>query len=132
MARPSHLSYWYLILPTVTSVLILPPVLQLPPFLPAGLENPNAFQFLMAFPFYVGLVSAPGYIYAWLGHYDPQTLGRKTRLWVHASLVGAAVASLVGGLLSIFTVIVAPFALGSLVASIKLVIQFQRGGKTVT
>jgi len=126
MSKSKHLSYWYLVPPILTLLLLLPMILELPPFMPEKIENPNLFQMLITLPFYLGLLAAPGYIYVWLGNYNSQKLGSGHRLWVFASLIIAIVASLVGGLLSVFTVIVAPFAFGSLLTSIMLLLKIRR------
>ncbi len=126
MTRQQHLSYWYLIPPILTFLLILPPILELPPFLPKGTTNPNLVQWLIVLPFYAGLLAAPGYVYAWAGHVDPRSLSTSTRCWVAASLVLVALASLAGTFLSLLTVIVAPFALWSFIMAIKLLRRFSR------
>ena len=127
MPKSQRLSFWYVIPPTITLILILPPISELPPFLSKGTENPNISQALLALPFYLGLTAAPGYIYAWLGNYNSKSLRRGVRLWVYVSLIIAVVASFVGGLLSILTVIVAPFAFWSFIMVVKLLLKFHGG-----
>ena len=120
-----RLSYWYIIPPIATLVLILPPISELPPFLPKGTTNPNMVQWLIAVPFYVGLLAAPGYLYAWTGHNSRRALKGWKQRWIEGSLLMATAASLVGGFLSIPTVIVAPFAFWSFVMSVKLLWRFK-------
>ncbi len=125
-SKPQHLSYWYLIPPLLTLLLILPPILSLPPFLPKGTTNPNIVQWLIVLPFYGGVLAAPGYVYAWAGHVDSRPLSTSTRCWVAVSLVLAVLASLAGTFLSLLTVIVAPFAFWSFIMAIKLLRRFAR------
>ena len=121
--RTAHLSWWYLVAPSLTMVLILPPVLDMPPLGPPPL-NPNWLQIFMVTPWYLGLAAAPGYIYAWAGHYSPRRLSTWTYLWVAASLWTAVISSFWGALFSILTVIVAPFAIWSCVLSVLLLKRF--------
>ena len=108
----------------MTLVLILPPILDSWPVRRDAL-NFNLFQILIVLPFYFGLAAAPGYIYAWAGHYNSWSLGKWVRRWVYLSLVVAVVSSLVGGILSILTVIVAPFAFWSFFMALQLLRQFR-------
>ena len=126
MWQTKHLSYWYIIPPVLTFILVLPLVSSLPPLATKGIENPNLFQFLIVVPFYFGLAAAPGYFYAWAGQRNAQKVGPTVRMWIRVSLIVAVVSSLAGGILSLATVIVAPFAFGSLIAAVKLWIRFQR------
>ena len=126
MDNSKHLSYGYLIAPLITLLLVLPPISELPPFLPEATHNPNLFQVLLVVPFYLGLMAAPGYIYAWLkkGNIGPKRSWQYR--WAQISLFGAIIASMIGAVWSIPTVIIVPFALWSLVVAIKLLQLFRR------
>ena len=122
MEANRRLSYWYVAPPLLTFVLILPPIPGLPPFHRAD----NWFQVLIVLPFYFGLVAAPGYLYAWRDVNAIQHLGRGKRFWIEISLIIAIAASFAGTLLSILTVIVAPFALWSFIMALKLFMRLRR------
>jgi len=85
-----QLSIWYLVFPFLALVTVLPVVLNLPPV--TWPENLNTFQFIIAAPFWLGMVAAPGYVYTWCGHHSRAVLPTRQRLWVCSSLVAALIA----------------------------------------
>ena len=122
-----RLSFWYVIPPLATLVLLLPPVSELPPFWPKGsLNQPGIGSWMAVLPFYVGLCAAPGYLYAWAGNYSRSSLKPWVRNWVEISIVLAILSSLVGGVFSVLTVIVAPFAFWSGVMAVRLWRRFRK------
>jgi hypothetical protein len=116
-----RLSIWYVVFPAVTMLLVWPHVRELPPLLIT--KNFNLYEVLIALPFWVGLVAAPGYLYAWSGQYVANAARRSVRLWVGASLLAALVASL-GGFVSVLAVMPMPFDVGSIVCSALMVWRF--------
>ena len=110
-----RLSGWYLVPPLATLVLIWPMVEGLPPL--KSSSNFNALQIIIVLPFYLGLAAAPGWLYAWAGHYDRSGLSSGQRWWVGGSLWAALLAS-VGGLTTILAVVPFPAVVGSLVVSL--------------
>ena len=117
--RDKRLSYWYLVWPTLTAILISPAILEMVPMVSVQhVQNFNIYQVILVAPFYLGLISAPGYIFAWAC--DTPYQSEWGRRWVHWSLIAAMVSSFFGFIFTILTVIVAPFALLSLIFSIKL------------
>ena len=121
MSNRLRLSYWYVVAPAVTMLLVWPPVSELPPL--RITENFNVFQVLIALPFWVGLAAAPGYLYAWSGQYDRDRASWSVRLWVGASLI-AAFAATVGGLISALAVIPLPFDIASIVCAGLMIRRF--------
>src|SRR3989338_2807187 len=106
-----RLSIWYIIPLILTFILILPPILSLPPFWPKNsINKPGLAQWLMVAPFYLGLLAFPGYYYAWNGHYKGSSISGWKKRWIQGSLIAGVLASLIGGIMSILTVVVAPFA----------------------
>lgn len=116
----NRLSIWYIVPLALTFILILPPILELPPFLPKGTTNPNIGQWLIVLPFYFGLLASPGYLYAWSGFHSRKRIKGWKKRWVELSLILGILCSFGGGLLSILTVIVAPFAFWSFIMVTKL------------
>ena len=121
-----RLSIWYLVPLILTFILILPPILSLPPFWPKdSINQPGIFAWLIVLPFYLGLVSAPGYLYAWSGFHSGRKVKGWKKSWIELSLALGILCSFIGGLLSIMTVIVAPFAFWSFVMVVKLFWRFR-------
>jgi len=125
-AMKQHLPIWYVLCPALAMLLVLPLILELPPLM--FTENFNAFQVLIALPFWIGAAAAPGYLYAWSGAYEPSGASRTTRAWVAASLAAALLASL-GGLITILAVIPFPFVIASVLASFLMLRRFARGSR---
>lgn len=117
----SRLPIWYILAPLATIILILPPILDLPPLRHS--DNLNVVQIIIVIPFYLGLLAAPGYLYAWSGHHDRKRLNGAIRFWIDISLGGAVLAAF-GGLISVFTVIVFPFDIASLAAAVFLICRY--------
>lgn len=91
-------------------------------------NNINLFQFLIAFPWYLGVLCAPLYIYVVLFRIKKKSLhGLKLRL-VDLSLKGAILASILG-LESILAVVPVPFVMSSIFSSI-LVFKEYRSNRT--
>lgn len=112
-----RLSIWYLLAPLATLFLIWPMASEFPPI--RITENFNFWQVLIVMPVYLGIASAPGYVYAWSGHYDRKRLTGALRFWIDMSLAGAVLAS-IGGLTTILTVIVFPFDCASLAGALLI------------
>jgi hypothetical protein len=119
-----HLPIWYVLCPALAMLLVLAPILELPPLM--FTENFNAFQVLVALPFWIGVAAAPGYLYAWSGAYEPSVASSMTRAWVVGSLAAALLASL-GGLITILVVIPFPFVVASVLASFLMMRRFGWG-----
>ena len=117
------LSPWYLLCPAATLALVVPMIMGLPPL--AIPSNFNWFQVAIATPFWLGILAAPGYIYAWAGHYDRTALSSIRQRWVGSSLILALVAT-IGGLISALTVIAIPTELGSIICASLMLRRFFR------
>jgi hypothetical protein len=120
----TRLSFLYVLIPILAMVAVLPPILELPPV--RWPHNLNVLQVVVAAPFWLGVVSAPGYLYAWWGHHDAARLAPRLQAWVGGSLVAAVVASVTGSLVSIPAIVPLPFALGSSACSYLLLRRFYR------
>lgn len=111
---------WFKILAAVFPMIALstvwPMVKEMPPIMIP--LNFNATQVLLVIPFYLALISGPGYLYALFSRREAIT-PRWMFGWKKWSLNMAIVAS-VGGLTSVMAVIPFPFVLGSLLFSIIL------------
>ncbi len=124
--KHNRLSIWYLVFPVLSVFLIWPMIAELPPLnIPSNL---NWFQVLIASPFYLGILAAPGYIYAWSGNYDTRDMTQRKGTWVKWSLWSALVAS-IGGLTTIMAVVPFPAVLGSGIFSILLLRRFYKTNK---
>jgi hypothetical protein len=119
--KEKRLSILYILFPLATMIIVLPPISESPPFY----YPDHLGQIAIVIPFYLGLLSAPGYIYAWSGHYKKSALSPNKRRWVILSLVGGVIASL-GGLISILTIIAIPSAIGSIICSVLLLVKYLR------
>lgn len=112
----------FLVPPALALVIASP--MALSAFGPGGTTAVHA---LVASPFYIGLLCAPGYVYAVFAQPSAQRLSPPRRWWVRLSLVGAtlcAVAGVAGGLMMIlFT----PPSLVALIATLYLLWDFERG-----
>ncbi len=120
----SRLSYWYLIPPVLTFLLVIPVISDFPPF--KRVDSPNIFQLMIVLPFYLGLMAAPGYAYAWAEYFNRAGMPEKQQRWVRISLATAVVSSLWGAIISIPAVIPAPFAFWSFVMAMILWRRFKR------
>jgi hypothetical protein len=103
---------------------VLPPVLGLPPIV--ILNNLNWYQVVAVLPFYVGLAAAPGYLYVWAGRADKGAHSPQLRSWLMVSLWAALIASAAGTIISVPAVIPIPFAAGSVVCSLVVLVRFRR------
>jgi len=122
--KSSRLSFLYVVIPILAMVSVLPPILELPPL--SWPSNLNVFQVGIAAPFWLGVVSAPGYVYAWWGHHNAGSLTPGYQAWVGTSLTAAFVASVAGSLVSIPAIVPLPFALGSTGCTFLLLSRFYR------
>lgn len=118
-----RLPLWYLVPPFVALVLVWPIIVEMPPL--RRPSNLNAVQVILVVPFYLGLAAAPGWLYAWAGHYERGSLSRSQRVWVSTSLWTALLAS-IGGSVTIFAVIPFPAVVGSLMVSVFLLRRYYR------
>jgi hypothetical protein len=78
-------------------------------------------------PFWIGLVSAPGYVYAWSERWRKPNIGKVERLFIHASLAGALLASTWGSMLMLLTVVFWIFPALSVVLTVRLWMIWWRG-----
>ena len=116
-------SIWFLILPFLSMLSVWPMIAELPPLrIPS---NFNWFQVAIACPWYLGVLAAPGYIYAWSGAYSPAIAPPSHWVWVELSLVAAILAS-AGGFITVLAVIPFPAVLGSFIGSVILFRRFHR------
>jgi len=121
-----RLSVWYLFPPLLTAFLIWPIIADFPPMkIPS---NFNWLQILIVSPFYVGILAAPGYIYAWLGHYDTSGMRQRKRTWIKWSLWSALFAS-IGGLTTVMAIVPLPSVMGSIASSILLLEKYYKSLK---
>jgi hypothetical protein len=109
--RPERLSVAYLLAPALGMLLTLP--------IPLLTEKVFA---MLAIPVYVGLLSAPGYIYAWSDPWKRGTLSHGMELWARWSLRTSLAASVAGAALAGVGLLVhvVAFALVSAVLSFTL------------
>jgi hypothetical protein len=91
-----RLSVAYILTPIIAVAVAAPAILHLP-------MHMDRKVWFSPWPFWLGLVCSPGYIYCWSDRWRRGTLRRAVRLWVAASLVGAAVASASGAALMLLT-----------------------------
>jgi len=122
----TRLSFAYLTWPALTMLIAiaLMPVLGVSPVMSS--RSLSAFQFVVGAPFWLGCAAAPGYIYAWAGHYDAPRLQALPRSWVLASLGCAFAASVTGAAVSLPAVVPFPFAVVLSVYSFRLLLRFLR------
>jgi len=118
----------FLLAPTLTMLIGMP--LAGMPFAgdPRGFWAPYT---LIALPFYLGLLAAPGYIAALL--VDPRQLylSAGRRLWVRASLILGLVCGVAGTIGGTMMVLFIPPALASAVGCGLLLRRFERTGRTL-
>lgn len=79
-------------------------------------------------PFWIGLASAPGYVYAWSERWRCTELNRRKVCWVHASLAGAFLASFWGSILLVLTILFWVFPAISAALALHLWLRFARRG----
>jgi hypothetical protein len=79
-------------------------------------------------PFWIGLASAPGYVYAWSERWRRPELDRLRVFWVHASLAGAFLASFWGSILLVLTILFWVFPAISAALTLHLWLRFARRG----
>lgn len=102
--EPTKLSVAYLAAPILAVVVALPAIASFPPFRPPAPDAPW-WIYLAGVPSLAGIIACPGYVYAWVVH------GRRLRptlpvlVWLHLSLFLAAVASLLGTIFMLPTVL---------------------------
>jgi hypothetical protein len=77
-------------------------------------------------PFWIGLASAPGYVYAWSDRWRKKSPSRLGLYWVHVSLAGAFLASVWGGTLLLLTAIFWVFPAISAALTVHLWMRFSR------
>jgi hypothetical protein len=118
-----RLSFWYIVFPLSALIVVWPMVRALPPI--SWHDNLNTLQSVAALPFWLGVVAAPGYLYAWNGHHAAPLLS-PTRMWVALSLGTSLVASLLGTIMSALAVVPIPFTVGSAICCLLLIRQFRR------
>jgi hypothetical protein len=107
-------SILFLLFPAATLVITWPAVSDLPPIRLEGAGN--MLDFVWAAPYWLGVLCAPGYIYAWSGRYSDKQ-HPVVRLWVQGSLVGAVLASTVGLAFSALSLVAIPTGLASVVCA---------------
>jgi hypothetical protein len=108
------------LVPALAMLVVLPQILELPPLMFS--ENFNILQVLIALPFYLGLLAAPGYLYVWSGC-KPHP---GSRAWLLASLWAALIASTAGTIVSLPAIVPVPFAAGSVICSLVILTRFLR------
>jgi hypothetical protein len=109
--------------PTAT-VILAGPIAEVPWQNPGG---PTLWQLSIALPVYVGLLCAPGFVYAAFVRPRAAELSLSRQWWIRISLVFASLAALggvVGGMGMIF---LAPPSLISMFSSLYLLWEFERG-----
>jgi len=84
-------------------------ILDMPPFVIA--QNVNFFQWILVLPYYLGVVAAPGYLFAVLVDPEGSSMTKARQFWVRASLCAAIIAS-IGGLSTALAILPLPFVLG--------------------
>lgn len=98
--------YWFIVVPTMTMLFAAPFAFGAVPA-PFG---PLPYYFA---PFWVGLLTVPGYVMAWQTVRGQRALLNRERFFVFASLVMAQCCALAGALFAAFTVIGGVLALWS-------------------
>ena len=99
--------------PSITLLLLWPVIKEFPPLLIT--ENLNLIQIYLGASYWVGVFSAPGFLYAIFDN-DLSGSGEWLKRWVGVSLHAAFYAS-IGGLASIWIVFPGPFAIGTVVCT---------------
>jgi hypothetical protein len=79
--------------------------------------------------FYLGVLAAPGYLYAFVTRAAAPELSAPMRWWVRSSLGIAVICSLVGVIAGIWMILFAPPSLVSLYTSSSLLRQFEHRGR---
>lgn len=111
--KPTIFKVFCVICPSVTLWMLFPVVKDFPPFVIA--DNLNWFQIYLAGSYYLGILAAPGFLHALLIE-QVEIPGKWLQRWRRLSVYAAFFAS-VGGLTSIFAILPAPFAIGSVVCT---------------
>jgi len=101
--------------------MLFPVIMDFPPIVIPN--NFNWFQIYLAGSYYLGILAAPGFLYVLFTKQD-EIRGKQLKLWLRLSVYVAFFAS-IGGLVSIFAVLPAPFAVGSVVFSFLVLKRFE-------
>lgn len=115
---------WSLIFPAASLLIALTFVAGLFPL--SMSSDFSVWQIVMVFPFYLGVIAAPGYVYAWSGRYHPESAKQNIRQWVKSSLIAAVVASAWGLVVGAISVVLFPTTLGALIFSSMLLYRYRK------
>jgi len=119
--------FFCVLCPSVTLWMLLPFIKELPPL--AIPNNLNWFQIYLAGSYYLGILAAPGFLYA-LFTKQVKIPGEWLRRWVRLSVYAAFFAS-TGGLTSVLAILPAPFAIGSVVCSFLVLKRFRAQNRSL-
>lgn len=114
----------YLIAPAISLLLAAPAASTL---LPWNFQHVDAVQPLhfLLLAFYFGVLSAPGYVYAFQTRARAREVSMLARWWVRSSLVVAAICGFVGVIAGLWMVFFTPPSLLALYASLSLLGHFE-------
>lgn len=120
--------FFCVLCPSVTLWMLLPVILDYPPFVMPN--NLNWFQIYLVGSYYVGILAAPGFLYA-LFNKRVDIPGKRLKRWVRVSVYAAFFAS-IGGLTSVLAILPAPFAIGSVVCAFIVLKRFRAQNHSLT
>jgi hypothetical protein len=114
----------YVVTPAISLILAAPAASTLLPWNIRYVESLGAMHALLL-AFYFGVLTAPGYLYAFITRATASEVSTSTRWWVRCSLCIAALCSLVGVIAGIWMILFAPPSLVALYASSNLLLRFE-------
>lgn len=115
----------YLVAPAIGLLLAAPAASAIAPWNLRYLESLQPMHALLL-AFYLGVLAAPGYVYAFVTRATASDVSTPVRWWVRSSLGIAAICSLVGVIAGRWMVLFVPPSLVALYASSSLLRQFER------
>ena len=116
----------YLIPPLIMTVGLLPPISELPPFLPKGTTNFNYFMVVIVIPYYLGLLSWPAYLFLIFSKKDFKYLSNTKRWLIRIGMIMAVFSSIFGIFIGYMLPFLSPLALITLILCVILMSKFER------
>jgi hypothetical protein len=118
-------NFLYIVSPAIALWLAAPAALALAPWNLRYLDSLAPFHALFL-AFYLGILAAPGYLFALVTEMTAERVSTAVRWWVNASLIVASLCSLAGLIASVWMILFGPPSLMALYASLTLLRQFER------
>lgn len=124
-------SFLFYIVPPLASITIASPIGIIPwdiLFRSDANDDLNLIMLIISLPFNLGILAAPGYIYAWYKRPRATNVSKWPRYWIRFSLVIALICSIGGLLAGYWMILFSPPSLLVAIASGRLLYLFEKKG----